>query len=321
MGSVTLPTLQDFQTALSRVRSQLPATPLFPAPDLETIAGRPLWLKAECLQPTGSFKVRGVLNWLQTASEARREAGLITVSAGNHALALAWGARQYPVPVTVVMPRHSSPLKIERTRALGAEVILRDTIQEAVAHCTELQERHRLTLVHPYNDPAIMAGQGTVALEILAQQPQTTQVLCPVGGGGLSGGMGLVLKALRPEIELIGIEPAGAATMTNAWAQGRDSAALDRVDTIAASLAPAVVGSYTYAATRQSMDRLVTVSEESIRLATAALLTHGHLYAETGAAVTLAALMEGQIPATTGQTVAVVTGGNMDLEQVAGLRG
>ncbi|MDX1587748.1 MAG: threonine/serine dehydratase [Oleiphilaceae bacterium] len=319
MSSVSLPPMAHFQSALTQVRARLPPTPLFAAPDLEALAGRALWLKAESLQPTGSFKVRGVINWLHCADEAQRRAGLVTVSAGNHALALAWGARQHPLPVTVVMPKDSSPLKIERTKALGAQVVLKESIQEAVSHCAELREQHRLTLVHPYNDPDIMAGQGTVALEMLAQLPHLRQVLCPVGGGGLAGGMGLVLKALRPDVELIGIEPEGAATLRNAWDQGRDDAALPGVNTMAASLAPVVVGNYTYAATRATMDHLVTVTEEGIREATSALLTRGHLYAETGAAVTLAALMEGRIPASDGPTVAVVTGGNMDLQQVATL--
>ncbi|TVP61746.1 MAG: pyridoxal-phosphate dependent enzyme, partial [Halomonadaceae bacterium] len=180
-----LPAHTDFQAALVRLGARLPPTPLFPAPDLTQSAGRLLWLKAECLQPTGSFKVRGVLNWLQTASNDQLNAGLITVSAGNHALALAWGAQHYGVPVTVVMPRTASPLKVARTRALGAVVILKDSIQQAVQHCANLCQQRHLTLVHPYNDSRIMAGQGTIALELLAQNKGIGQVLCPVGGGGL----------------------------------------------------------------------------------------------------------------------------------------
>ncbi|TVP53106.1 MAG: pyridoxal-phosphate dependent enzyme, partial [Halomonadaceae bacterium] len=145
------------------------------------------------------------------------------------------------------------------------------------------------------------------------------QVLCRVGGGGLAGGLGLVLKTLRPDIQLIGVEPAGAATLTHAWQQGRHDAALSGVHTVADSLAPVVVGHLTYAATRQTLDQLITVSENSILKATGCFLTQGHLYAETGAAVTLAALMEGKVPPASGETAVIVTGGNMDLAQVATL--
>lgn len=321
MPDPVLPDEAIITEAADRIAGQLDETPLLRAPDLESALGQPLWLKCENLQRTGSFKARGALNWLLTATEDELATGLVTVSAGNHAIALAWAASQRSVPLTVVMPEGSSQLKIDRTRALGAEVVVQGVIQDAVAHCHRLRERHGLTLVHPYNDPRIMAGQGTLGLEMLRQQPDIRRILCPIGGGGLISGVGLAIKAKRPDIELIGVEPAGAATMANAWAHEDHSASLDRVETWAASLAPAVVGNWTYAASRQVVDRLVTVSEQAIRDATRRLLTETRLYVEPGAAVGLAALLEGQVAIDPGlPTALVITGGNLDLDQVSHCR-
>lgn len=313
----TLPDLQIIRDAQSRIHRYLDDTPTIQAPDLEAVVGQPLWLKLENVQRTGSFKTRGALNWLLTATEEELGQGLITVSAGNHALALAWAASRQRVPVTVVMPEGSSPMKVRGTRALGAEVIIHGRISQAVEYCHRLREKRRLTLVHPYNDPRIMAGQGTVGLELQQQAPAIRRVLCPIGGGGLISGVGIALKALCPELELIGVEPQGAATMHNAWEREDDSASLASVDTWAASLAPAAVGHYTYRASRQVVDRLVTVSEAGIREATRRLLTEGHVYVEPGASVGLAALLEGQVSvARDVPTALIISGANLDPEQV-----
>ncbi|PXX92721.1 threonine/serine dehydratase [Marinobacter vulgaris] len=318
MINPTLPDASRIRAAEQRIRPQLGETPLLQVPDLDAAMDQPLGLKCESLQRTGSFKARGALNWLLTASEGELRAGLVTVSAGNHAIALAWAAAMQEVPLTVVMPEGSSPLKIERTRALGAEVIVHGSIQQAVALCHEMRDDKELTLVHPYNDVRIMAGQGTVGLELLRQQPDVDRVLCPIGGGGLISGLGLALRAQRSEIELIGVEPDGAATMFNAWQHQDAGASLDSVKTWAASLAPAVVGECTYAASRQVVDRIVTVSETGIQEATRRLLTEARLYVEPGASVGLAALLENQVPPEPEKTtVLVITGGNLDLEQVS----
>ncbi|MGF2686846.1 threonine ammonia-lyase [Marinobacter sp. DUT-3] len=318
MNSPTLPGQSQILEAEQRIRPHLGETPLLNIPDLDAAMGQSLGLKCESLQRTGSFKVRGALNWLLTASEDELKAGLVTVSAGNHAVGLAWAAAMQDVPLTVVMPEGSSPLKIRRTRALGAEVIVQGSIQQAVALCHELRDEKGLTLVHPYNDVRIMAGQGTVGLELLRQLPDVDRVLCPIGGGGLISGLGLAIKAQRPEVELIGVEPEGAATMFNAWQKQDASASLDSVNTWAASLAPAVVGDCTYAASRQVVDRIVTVTEAGIREATRRLLTEARLYVEPGASVGLAALLENQVaPEPEKTTVLIITGGNLDLEQVS----
>lgn len=318
MTKPVLPVQSRIREAEQRIRPHLGETPLLNVPDLNAAMGQPLGLKCENFQRTGSFKARGALNWLLTASEDELRAGLVTVSAGNHAIGLAWAAAMLNVPLTVVMPEGSSTLKISRTRTLGAEVIVQGTIQQAVARCHKLRGEKGLILVHPYNDVRIMAGQGTVGLELLRQCPDLQRVICPIGGGGLISGLGIALKAQRPDIELIGVEPEGAATMFNAWQQQDAAAALSTVDTWAASLAPAVVGDCTYAASRQVVDRIVTVTEAGIREATRRLLAEARLYVEPGASVGLAALLENQvIPAPDRATVLIITGGNLDLDQVS----
>ena len=318
MTKPTLPDLSQIQAAEQRIRPKLGETPLLTVPDLDATMGQPLGLKCESFQRTGSFKARGALNWLLTASADELKSGLATVSAGNHAIGLAWAAAMQDVPLTVVMPEGSSPLKIHRTRALGAEVIVHGNIQQAVALCHQLRDDKGRTLVHPYNDVRIMAGQGTVGLELLRQQSDVDRILCPIGGGGLISGLGLAIKAQRPEVELIGVDPEGAATMFNAWHKQDASASLDSVDTWAASLAPAVVGDCTYAASRQVVDQIVTVTESAIREATRRLLTEARLYVEPGASVGLAALLENQVaPDPDRATVLIITGGNLDPEQVS----
>lgn len=313
-----LPDLGAIRAAERHIRSLLTETPTVCARDLGASLAMPsLFLKAENLQPTGSFKPRGVLNWMGTASRTELDCGLVTVSAGNHALALAWAAAPHGIPVTVVMPEGSSPLKVAATRDLGAKVLLESDIQQAVARCQQLVSEQGLTLVHPYNDPRVMAGQGTVGLEVLQQQPGVERVLCPVGGGGLISGIGLALKALKPDVELIGVEPEGAATMRHAWDCADPSASLSRINTIAASLAPAMVGGYSYVASRRVVDDIVTVSDAAILEAVRLTISRARLYVETGAVVGIAALLEDRVRRDRRNTVVVVTGGNMDLAEAA----
>lgn len=316
-----LPDLAAIQAAQTRLQASLTETPIIAAPDLATALDRSLWLKAENLQRTGSFKARGALNWLKTASPSELHHGLVTVSAGNHALALAWVAGTMQVPVTVVMPAGSSELKVSATRAYGAEVIVQGTIQEAVELCRCLADQQGLTLVHPYNDPRVMAGQGTVGLELLRQLPDVQRVLCPIGGGGLISGMGIALKALKPEIELIGVEPEGAPTMRNAWDRNDATASLQCIDTIAVSLAPAVVGEYTFAGSRRVVDDVITVSDDAILEATRLVFERAQLCAETGAVVGIAAVLEGKVPKDSRTTAAIITGGNIDPQQLVQILG
>lgn len=304
--------------ARDTISDTLDATPLLTDHALSAGLGRAVRLKAELFLPTGSFKARGDLNWIRTARASELSHGLGAVSAGNHALALAWAARASGTPVTVVMPENASTFKVQGTRNLGADVILHGDIKAAWSHMDHLIRERKLTLVHPYDDPRIIAGQGTVALEIVEQAPDASVILCPIGGGGLISGIGLVLRELRPDIRLIGVEPAGAATMAHAWTMGGPSP-LASVQTCARSLAAATVGKLTYRICRETVDELVTVTEEGIRDAVRHLLSSAKLHAEPGAAVGIAALMENRVrvPSADGSIIIIITGGNMGWDELA----
>lgn len=309
--------LAAVREAEKAVHALLTPTPLFRHPDLNAQLGRSVWLKLELFQPTGSFKPRGVLNWLARASTEQLSGGLVTVTAGNHGAALAWGAREYDTPVTAVMPEGSSPLKMAACREHGARVLTQPDIGRAIEHMQRLHRDEGLTVVHPYDDPAIIAGQGSMALELLAQGPTPDLVVCPVGGGGLISGLGIVLQACTPRTRLIGVEPEGAPTLSEAWRYGQPRA-LTGINTLALSLAAGIAGEYTLALSRQVVDSLVTVTDAEIRQAQRLVMTRARLYAEPGAVVAIAALQSGRIEVNPQErVVCIVTGGNLDPEMVS----
>ncbi|MGR4068691.1 threonine ammonia-lyase [Billgrantia sp. C5P2] len=308
--------LERLQAAQRLIADTLLPTPLLLDHALSERFARRIWLKGELFQRTGSFKPRGALNWVRTASREELAGGLAAVSAGNHALGLAWAAGQAGVPVTIVMPENASRFKVEGSRELGAEVILHGDINAAWERMHELVAERGLTLVHPYDDERIIAGQGTVGLEILEQAPEATTILCPVGGGGLIAGIGSAAAALRPELAVFGVEPSGAASMAHAWSQGAPSR-LKKVATCAKSLGAAIVGKHTYPLCRKTTRALVQVDDAAIGRAMRHLLYQAKLMAEPGAAVGIAALLEGAVPLPTeGDVVVVITGGNMSREEL-----
>lgn len=307
------PTYADIEAAGTIVAERLMPTPMLEATELGTDLAGALYLKCESLQITGSFKPRGALNWIANATDDELAAGLVTVSAGNHATGLAWAASARDVPVTVVMPADASPLKAQAARNYGATVELIGDINDAWAHAYELAESG-LTLVPPYDEPRIIAGQGTVGLELLHQCPVIPDVVvCSVGGGGLISGLGLALKHAHPQIRLVGVEPAGAPTLRASWDAG-EPVTLNAPTTIAASLGANRAGRWTHEISQQVVDDLITIDDDAIVEGTRATLTRGRLYAEPGGAIAVAALLAGRVPLERGQTaVAIVTGGNMDL--------
>lgn len=308
----------DIRTARERIGDSVEYTPVVTDHALSERFGRTVRLKGELFQHTGAFKPRGALNWLRTASRKELEAGLGAVSAGNHAAALAWAARTVGADVTVVMPKDASPVKVEATKGYGAEVILHGDVNEAWARMDELIEERGLTLVHPFDDPRIIAGQGTVGIEIAEQVPDAALILVPVGGGGLLSGIATALRHYRPNSKIFGIEPETAAAMRYAWDQGKP-AKLDSVETCAKSLAPAIVGEHTYEITRKHVDDILTVSEDAIARGVRHCLTSAKLYVEPGGAVGISALLEGllddHIP-DEGDIVVVISGGNMSVDEL-----
>lgn len=308
----------DVLAARERIRDTLHPTPCLTDYALSEQLGRPVYLKGELFQRTGAFKPRGVLNWLRTASNSELRAGLGAVSAGNHAVVLAWAAQSAGVRLTVAMPANASSVKVEATRNFGAEVILEGDINDAWALMHRLVEDRRLTLVHPFDDPRIIAGQGTVGLELVEQCPHVNAILCPVGGGGLISGLAIAVRQLRPKVRIIGVEPEGAATLQHAWLHNGPTR-LEHVQTCAWSLGAAIAGEHTYRLSREHVDSIITVSESSIHAGMRHLLGTVKVHAEPGAAVAAGALLDGtatdELP-NAGDIVAVVTGGNMSSEEL-----
>jgi threonine ammonia-lyase medium form len=307
----------DILAAREVITGQVHRTPVMSSSYLGRQASVQLHFKLELFQKTGSFKPRGVLNKLHHLSPEDKQKGVITLSAGNHAQALAWAATRSGIPSTVVMPATSVRSKVEATRSYGGEVVL--TEGDLLGTCLTIQKERSLTLVHPFDDPMIIAGQGTVGLEILEDVPEVDAVIVGVGGGGLISGIATALKAEKPEVKVIGVEPEGASAMTQSLQRG-EPVHLDRVDTVADGLAAPFAGQHTLAHVQAYVDDLVIVSDQEIVEAMSLILERCKVVAEPAAASTLAALLSGKISLPRGSTVVcVLSGGNVDRERLKAL--
>ncbi len=312
-------TLGEIWRARSVIAGRVHRTPLVRSSALGRQLGLQLFLKAECLQKTGSFKVRGVLTKLATLSEEDKQRGLITISAGNHGQAVAYAAQAEGVRCVVVMPQYASPAKVDACRGYGAEVIVGGNVHEAFAKARELGEARRLTLVHPYDDAAIIAGQGTIGLEILEDLAGVATVVVPIGGGGLISGIAAALKLSRPDIRVIGVEPEGAPTLSLALQRGAP-VPLEAVDTIADGLTGPVAGEFTLPAVQQFVDEVVLVTDAEIASAMGLILERTKLLVEpAGAAATAALLARRVSPASGTQVVSLLSGGNIDRPRLKAL--
>lgn len=314
MTSHRLTTASDLRDAATRVRGAVTRTPLVDVSWIlrsSTPGASELWLKCENLQVTGSFKTRGAFNMIARLPAARRRAGVITYSSGNHAQAVAYAARAHDVTAVVVMPENASEVKVAGARRLGGEVVFEGTTSaERRLRAEDLAEERGLVMVPPFDHPDIVAGQGTVGIEILEDLTEVTRVVVPVGGGGLLSGVAASIKLMRPTVEVVGVEPAGAAKMTASLAEGHP-VTLDATSSIADGLLPVRPGDLTFAHVRQFVDRVVTVDESEIASAVAWLFRHAKVVAEpSGAAATAVALRSDDSPED-GRTVAVVSGGNV----------
>jgi threonine dehydratase len=311
-----LPTISDLRSARERIADRIHLTPLLSATRLGARVGATLYHKCESLQKTGSFKVRGALNKMAQLDDAARKRGVVTVSAGNHAQALAWAARDAGVRCTVVMPAAASRAKVDASRGYGAEVVLHGVNSiESFARAHELAAERSLTLVHPFDDPAIIAGQGTVGLEILEQLDGVDDVIVPIGGGGLIAGIAIAIKEQRPDIRVFGVEPTGAAVMRKSLDEGHP-VRLDSVKTIADGLAAPMAGDMTYPIVKRYVDDVVLVTDDEIATAMREILFSAKLLAEGGGAAATAAVLSGKLPVEGRHVVAVLSGGNVDTSRV-----
>ena len=313
-------TLDDIRAARSRIMPYLHVTPTFSATLLGAPASVQLFLKCESFQKTGSFKVRGALNAVLALDDAARVRGVVTVSAGNHAQSLAWAARTAGARCTVVMPEKASRAKVDASRGYGADVVLHGASSiEAFAKAHEIEREQGLTFVSPFDDIHVIAGAGTVALELLEQVPDLDAVVIPIGGGGLIAGMAAASHALAPRVRVFGVEPEGAPSMRRSLDAGH-AVRLDSVRTIADGLAAPMAGDLTYPIVRDCAEDVVLVKDDEIAAATRAVLLYAKVLAEPAGAAAVAAVLTRRVALPAGSRVAcIVSGGNVDLAKLRDL--
>ena len=308
---VRLVSADDIRAAAARIRRIVRRTPLVHGPT--TVPGAALRLKCENLQVAGAFKIRGAANMLAQLSREDLARGVITYSSGNHGLALACAARLLGVPAVVVMPTTAPPVKVNGARAFGAEIVFAGTTSaDRKAEAERLQLERQLAMVPPFDHPWIVAGQGTVGLEVIEDCPDLHEIYVPVGGGGLLAGVAVAIKALRPSARVIGVEPAGAAKMSRSLAAGMP-VTLERTASIADGLLPVRPGDLTFMHVRELVDEVVTVDDASLADAVRYLAGDAHLVVEPSGAASLAAIRAryGELTAIERPVVAVLSGGNI----------
>lgn len=300
----------DVTAAASRIAGHVLRTPIVPAPDLSGLAGATLFVKHENMQPTAAFKVRGAANRLLTLSDEERRRGVIAMSAGNHAQAVAYHARRMGVRATIVMPAHTPVVKVENTRAHGARVVLHgEALSESAARAAEIASEEKLVFVHPYDDAAVMAGQGTIALEMLTDAPELDTLVIPIGGGGLCAGMAVAARSLRPDIRIVGVEAELYPAFHNAIT-GEDRPVGG--PTLAEGIAVKQVGTLTLPIVRELVDEIVLVDEAQIERAVCAFASHHRSLAEGAGAAGLAAVLADPRSFAGRRVGLVLCGGNID---------
>jgi threonine dehydratase len=307
-------TYDDIVAARERIRGGIYESPCVESIPLSQLTGAHIWCKLDYLQRTGSFKERGARNALLKLDDSQRRRGVIAASAGNHAQGIAYHAALLGIPATVVMPQFAALIKVTNCRQLGANVVLHGAdLSEARIKAEELARAEGLTFIHPFDNADVIAGQGTMALEILEQAPTLDAIVVPVGGGGLLSGIGTVLKYRRPQVTIIGVEPEHAACLTAGLANGAP-VAVALSPTLADGLAVPTIGTLPFSMLRNVVDQVVTVDEATIALAILRLIELEKSVVEGAGAAPLAAFLGGKLDALKGRNVVLtLCGGNIDL--------
>ncbi|MFI5228127.1 MAG: threonine/serine dehydratase [Gemmatimonadales bacterium] len=320
MSDIQLVTLGDLEEAARAVAPVAVRTPLLPADAISAQVGGPVWVKPEMLQRGGAFKFRGAYNFLSHLDPAARARGVVAPSSGNHAQAVALAAKLFGVPATVVMPTTVTAAKRGGAERLGARVVLAGkTTADRMAKAEELVRDEGLAMVPPYDHPVIIAGQGTVGLEIADDMPNVDTVLVPVGGGGFSAGVATAIKLRLPKARVIGVEPAGAPKLSRARAAGKP-VKLEHSGGLADGLLAVEIGHITFAHHQRYLDDVVTVEDAALRGAMRILLDRMKLVVEPSGAITIAALLSGAF-SPRGPTIAVLSGGNIEWDGLRELLG
>ncbi len=311
----TMMEISEIFNAAAVLKGVARKTSVIPAPKLNP--GADIYLKTENLQLTGSFKLRGAYYKISQLSDEEKARGVIACSAGNHAQGVALGATHNGIKSLICLPAGAPISKVEATKGYGAEVCLVPGVyDDAYAKAVELQQEHGYTFVHPFDDPKVIAGQGTIGLEILEQMPDVDSVIVPIGGGGLISGVAFAIKTLRPEIKVYGVQSSGAPSMAASLQEGRIQH-LSNVSTIADGIAVKEPGINTFEMCNRYVDEVVTVSDDEIAAAILALIEQQKLVAEGAGAVSVAAAMFGKVPVEGRKTVCLVSGGNIDVNTLS----
>jgi len=299
----TAPTLADIRAARERIRGAARETPVYVSESFERMTGREVWLKAENLQRTGSFKIRGAVNCIATLSDDERMAGVIAASAGNHAQAVAWAAREAGIDATIFMPQDTPVAKVEATQNYGARIELGgEMFDDAHEAARAYADTSGATFVHPFEDVRVIAGQGTIGLELVEQLPDVGTIVVPIGGGGLAAGSAIAAKELKPALRIVGVQAAACAPVAGGDAHGF---------TIAEGIAVKHPGELTTSIVRDLLDDVVMVTDEEISQAIVLSLERAKLLVEGAGAAPLAALLAGRVGGN-GAVVVVLSGGNID---------
>ncbi len=307
----------EIHAAAARLAGRIHRTPVWPASGLGERAGVRLSLKCECFQKTGSFKARGALHKVLSLTESERAQGLVTVSAGNHAQAVAWAAREVGCPATVVMPTDAPRSKVEAVKGYGGRIVFHEDRATLFDRLREVERETGATFVHPFDDPVVLAGAATTGLEIVEDVPDVDVVVVPVGGGGLLGGVASAVKGLKPETRVIAVELAAGPGLAPALAAGKPVPVPRPRDTLADGMTPPFVGALPLTIASEAVDAIVTVTEDDLVAALLLLLTRAKLYVEGSGAAATAALLAGRVPVRPGdRVVTIVSGGNVDPDRL-----
>ena len=310
-------TIADVYRAAKQLEGVARKTRLIHSDYFSELCHNDVYLKPENLQHTGAFKLRGAYNKISQLTPEERAKGVITASAGNHAQGVAYAAQKLGVKAVICMPATTPILKVEGTRALGAEVVLHgDGFDDAYAHSLELQKKHGYVYIHPFNDLQVLLGQGTTALEIIDALKDVDAILCPIGGGGFASGVALATKLVNPNVKVIGVEPENAACMKAALAADK-VVTLDSADTVADGCAVKTAGTLTFEFCKKYLDDIITVSEIDIMNALLSLIEKHKLVAEGAGVLSLAALAK--LPFHDKKVVSIISGGNIDISTISAL--
>lgn len=304
-------TLEKFEEASEVVKQVTQETKLVYSDFYSAQTGNKVYLKPENMQFTGAYKLRGAYYKLSTLTKEEREKGLITASAGNHAQGVAYAAKCYGVKAVIVMPTTTPLIKVNRTKSYGAEVVLYgDVYDEACEHAYELAKEHGYTFIHPFDDPVVATGQGTIAMEIFKELPLVDYILVPIGGGGLATGVSTLAKLLNPKIQVIGVEPAGANCLQESLKAGK-VVTLPKVSTIADGTAVKTPGSKIFPYLVKNMDNIITVEDEELVVAFLDMVENHKMVVENSGLLTVAALKHLDVKGR--KIVSILSGGNMDV--------